>query len=63
MGFPNGQRSNFYVKLKGVLIFRRGIIYPNSHTDFENSDKLSARPHLDSKRMVVSIDGIVSINL
>ena len=46
-GVQNGQRSNFYIKLKGVLIFRRGTVYPNSHTDFENSDKISARPHLE----------------
>lgn len=34
---------------KRVSSFWRGIVSPNSHTDFEYIDKISARPHLDCK--------------
>ena len=37
----------FYIKFKGVSLFRGGTVSPNRHADFETSDKISARPQFD----------------
>ena len=37
----------FVCKIERGFDFSTGIVYPNSHTDFKNSDKISARPHLE----------------
>ena len=32
---------------RGFDFFGGGTVSPNSHTDLQNSDKISARPHLE----------------
>ena len=44
----NDFKMIFYIKFKGVSLFRGGgTVSPNRHTDFETSDKISARPHFE----------------
>ena len=53
-----------YLNLWGVSIFSEGTVFPNPHTDFENSDKIRLHQILSATIMKnLQLDLLLSSNI